>query len=366
MKIACPNCGANVEFLPDIQKCYCEHCNSCIETKEFKTVLEETIKYAKQYCTSCGAKIIASNTSLISKCIYCGSNELLTKNLEKKYKPEGILPFMVTKESISKYYMNYAKENSFPEELMQPPELQEINGVYVPYMEFSWDVDLIVNRKHNVVTYKDYKDVGRQFDDTIMKYIHPFDVNNIIHFNPLYIVGFCADTLNQNVKKFQKQSLSEVQESFSYGDFCRKQMEKINRQNYYSQPINLDNISLYLFKIINYSEKLVLFPIYFFKKQTLNKIYHFAMNGRTGDIVCYECGRKKYKILFDSKTDKEINKYASFHLSCVPTNYDLKKIKDLKKKYDRDQIIEDAVITIVGFLIMFVIVGISFYVMAKK
>lgn len=49
-------------------------------------------------------------------------------------------------------------------------------------------------------------DVGVQFDDNVMKFLNPYDANELVDFNPGYLAGFFADTYDENINKITDNS----------------------------------------------------------------------------------------------------------------------------------------------------------------
>ena len=67
MKIACPNCGANVAFDVKKQKCYCEHCGKYCDIEKLEIDVNKLNDYREYICDFCGEKILIVNSNNIIK-----------------------------------------------------------------------------------------------------------------------------------------------------------------------------------------------------------------------------------------------------------------------------------------------------------
>lgn len=316
MKIACPNCGANIVFDVKKQKCYCEHCSAYTEVEKFKLDVNESIYYNEHTCTSCGANLITTESDIITSCAYCGSNEIISERLQGEYKPEAILPFYVSKENILEYYIKFAKRNNFSKELVNAT-LNDVKGIYVPYYAFSWRIKIFLHQKDNYILYSNYKDAGKQFDDLIMENIQPFDMDNFVPFNPGYLAGFYADTLNDDQNEIYEKSKQTLVENFKEPNFFLKQLRKINFQNYYAKNLSIANNFNNTIEAYFNKKTLFLLPVYFFCAKTNNETYLFSMNGRTGRMS-YKILEKKYsEVLYEGEKVDINNQYTNVRLNYV-------------------------------------------------
>ena len=203
MKTACPRCGANVSFMPGTQKLYCEYCHSKIEVNEFekKEVLQESQSNYEQYtCSTCGAKLITDETTVITDCVYCGSRQIMKEKFKEEFNPKEIIPFKIDRnEFISIYTKHMKKRLLAPSDFLKKERLMETKGVYVPYDLFVHDVDVIakgnasciVEGKYGPYTHNKYferefsmkslitVDASKRLNDNIMSSIEPFDFSKL-------------------------------------------------------------------------------------------------------------------------------------------------------------------------------------------
>ena len=126
----CPNCGGGLVFDPKTQKFKCEYCLSAFTEETLKEMEEaarkseeaskpggmpeaEKIESQKQAeskmvlytCPSCGAEIVAQETTASTYCCYCHNPVVLSGSLDGKYRPDGLIPFEIDKKKAKEIFM---------------------------------------------------------------------------------------------------------------------------------------------------------------------------------------------------------------------------------------------------------------------
>lgn len=315
MKIACPNCGANIIFDVKTQQCYCGHCNTFIKTSEINN-LEINREMA---CSSCGARLLLAETEIITNCVYCGSTELFSRRLEnnpKRFKPDEILPFKIDKEKAFNLYRNYIKKHKkiIKETANEEIIFNNLKGIYVPCCLYIWKLKVYHYKRKKDILYEeiklDIRDVSWKVKDEVMQELQPFDIENLVVFSPMYFASFYAEIADETI--FIKNG--EIPSKFVSGKPYKKAMKKI-----YSDMENATKHELYSIqtKIDLLDKKAIFLPIWFF---SINHRIKFYINGRTGKIVCFlkdENGKnqvydKKKKILSKNKVI-DVNKRYKFN-----------------------------------------------------
>ena len=107
----CPNCGGGLIFDPQTQKYACEYCRSEFAEEELGDLDEEAkeepaaedsggeAETAVLYiCPSCGAQIVAEETTAATFCYYCHNPVVLSGRLSGQWKPDGVIPFQIGRE----------------------------------------------------------------------------------------------------------------------------------------------------------------------------------------------------------------------------------------------------------------------------
>jgi len=296
MKNACPRCGANVSFMPNIQKFYCEYCGSKTEAFEFdkKHIYEENTQFLTNYdeylCSTCGAKLIANETTTITDCLYCGSRQILKSKFKGEFNPVEIIPFKIGRNQFLAQYTSFIKEKKYvPKNFKNKTRLMQTKGVYVPFNLFFFDTDIYARGKakkkfeEDYVCYKYFEtefsmrllapiDSSNKFDDKIMAAIEPFDYRELKKFNPVYLNGFLAEKGNEDMELLERKAENRVIE---------ETLDYIKEKNEYFEMAS----GKWQGNFKKLESRYVLLPVWFVNTRYKNKLYTFAMNGQTGKVV---------------------------------------------------------------------------------
>ena len=121
----CPACGGMMEFDVATQKLRCPYCATEVAADALESedtaqdaqsgnsaanseaafsgnYSQEELEHLKVYsCQSCGAEIVVDENTAASKCPYCGNNVVMTGQFAGGKKPDGVIPFKITKEQSS-------------------------------------------------------------------------------------------------------------------------------------------------------------------------------------------------------------------------------------------------------------------------
>ena len=299
MKIACPRCGADVVFLPSNQKCYCDYCGSTIDISEFNLEKYQSAKndvsdqndvYAEFHCSSCGAQLVTDSNTVVTKCLFCGSQQMIKERLSGRFEPQEVLPFKIDKKTFTEQYAKYIKKRWLaPDEFRNNPNVIETRGLYVPFYIYIMDESIYARgqayKRQNKQTYYKYfemqvkdtitspQDASTNLDDDIMTSLEPFDFNELTKFNPTYITGFLSETGNEKLEDLQVKAEQRASYSIS---------SKVNARVKGGYTFNAGLVNI---DFTNTTQKYVLLPIWFFNTWFRNKKYSYALNGQTGKIV---------------------------------------------------------------------------------
>ncbi len=303
----CPNCTAGLEFNPESQKWKCNYCFSEFNEdevdaicKEKKGPSQEPIGDLDSYsCTSCGAELIADDTTAAAFCIYCNSHSIIKSRFSGKFKPKSVIPFKLGKEEAQEIYTKWINKKRFaPKGFKDKKEVEKITGIYVPFWLFDNNVRGHLNGegiKVRTWSDKDYKytqtkyynvlrectadyngvpvDGLKKLDDSVMTGIEPYNYNELTDFSMKYMTGFmaekydvevkeAADVANGRVKQYMSSRLDET--VTGYSSFAKN-----------SKRVAISNIE--------YSYAML--PIYLLVNEYEDKKYEFFINGQTGKII---------------------------------------------------------------------------------
>ncbi len=307
----CPNCGGGLIFDADKQDFICEYCDSVFKEEDFfnkdenlniKTVktesTEENYDNAVLYvCPSCGAEVVTDETTAATTCYYCSNPVVLSGKLSGELKPDMIVPFKIDKkDAIEKFKEMCGKKKFLPKNFISESRLEEIKGVYFPY----WYIDCETNGSMNVksrhvrswvvgdikyteTTVKGHFRQGemqirnmpeaalKSKDKDIMRYVCPFDNQELIPFSMSYLSGYFAERRNIDYKEIENDVDAKIK-SFS--------TDKLK------SSVNEVNVSV-TDSMINIGEKrwrYNLLPVWVLNYKHKDKNYIYALNGQTGKV----------------------------------------------------------------------------------
>ena len=247
----CPNCNGVLEFDTASGHLTCEYCGHTFEEGEFerelpidgeaveagetthvKTVDEfleaapwrvasEGYANAVTYsCPSCGAGVVADQSTVSTACPYCGNNMLVQGIATSDNVPRYVMPFTVTKDDAEarmrehfqhKWYLSRAFDAS----------LEHMQGVYVPYHLYDINVSGWANyvgyeattdgegntdksycaiRRAGHASFKKIPiDGSSKMPDAHMDAIAPFDFGKLRDFSASYVAGYLTEVPDEDV-----------------------------------------------------------------------------------------------------------------------------------------------------------------------
>ncbi|MBO5143367.1 MAG: hypothetical protein J6C46_10350 [Clostridia bacterium] len=181
MKISCKKCGANIKFVPSIQKACCEHCGSMFVPEELEfdeKIFDEGEKYI---CSSCGAELLSFDKTGIINCLYCGGKEFVKGNVNKEYILEGIFPFKVDRDEFIQCYEEYFNSiNGIDQKFLDRVKQADVKSMYLPYSFAN-----SFYRKQHV----------REFNK-LLEEIIPFNFKELKKMNPIYLDNSLAEIIH--------------------------------------------------------------------------------------------------------------------------------------------------------------------------
>ena len=321
LEYKCPNCGGGLELNPANQKMKCPFCLSEFEQAEIERLFaeqeknkfntdgaEEEEKARKDAefagstniyrCQSCGAEIMADDTTAATFCLYCHNPVVLSARCSGELRPSRLIPFMTTKEQATSNYQAWCGKKWFvPKEFKAVTTAEKISGVYIPF----WLADCSVNgmihadgKKIRTWTSGNYRYTEtREFDvrraasgvfkgipadgsskaeDGLMDALEPFDYSNIREFSMNYLSGFLAEKYDVDRKDVFPRIKARVDE---------------NTEALIRNSMQYDKISILEKNIVieKTDWEYVMMPVWFMTYKFNDKDYYFAMNGETGKVT---------------------------------------------------------------------------------
>lgn len=301
-----------MKFNPELQKLYCEHCES---TKEFEQKvnfheysLHEVIGNDYFYnreeavvfnCSNCGAKIVLNEDQSSIVCPFCGTSHVQKTEELAGIKPTAIQPFLFGIKKAVEYAKNWAKKRFFaPRAFKSTLSPNNVKGVYTPAFTFDSETSSSyygrIGKRHTrtvgsgknkrTETYivwrtisgnfnMNFDDVlitaGTKFDQSKLNKISPYDTNSGKVFTEQYMLGFMGYHYDRDIDSCWDEAKIVIDSNIKRG---------ILRQYNYD-VVDYINIST---THENVKYKYVLLPVYVGNFPFKKKVYNFYVNGATG------------------------------------------------------------------------------------
>ena len=250
-------------------------------------------------CPSCGAQIIADETTSATFCYYCHNPVVLAGRLKGNYKPAYVLPFAVQRDAAEKEFRAWCRKRWFlPSDFRSKQQLEKMSGVYVPFwlascladtnmsgigqVVKSWrdgkyqvteTTEYTVSRQAKIPFERVLADGAAKIEDALMDAIEPFPIQEMRPFSMQYLSGFLAEKYDVDWEKIVPRIQSRVQTA----------SEQVINETL-TQYTSIKNKQVHV-NMTNLQHDYVLLPVWFMSYQHGGKTYHFAMNGRKNFLV---------------------------------------------------------------------------------
>lgn len=284
----CPNCGGALTYDLTKEQMTCPYCGDMFQVADIAVKPQENsdVMTCDIYeCTSCGAEIMVNDTEVSTFCAYCGQPTIVFSRVSKERKPDGIIPFMVTKnQAIEKIRDVFQKGYFVPEEIKNF-EVDKIRGIYIPYRVY--DIYHYDHQKLSAYVKKtkkqfireaecDFKgiacDASTQLTDEATLRLEPYDMKDVKPFEVGYLSGFYADKYDVNEDVSKETALKRAKDFFD---------EKIT-EGIYSDSIKVIE-SAPEQEIIK--ADYVLLPAWFMIFRYKEESYTILVNGQNGKTI---------------------------------------------------------------------------------
>ena len=317
MTFKCPCCGGYLEFQPSLQKFKCLYCGQVLSEEDLKEQSAEKQEAFAQaeaeapkmeqehlrtyQCQMCGAEIVTDDTTAATRCYFCHSPVVLHDRLDEEFRPDGVIPFQLDKETAEKQFMDYVSKKKFVDRaFFNGAQLEMFSGVYYPWWyadidgEADFDgegsrVSVATTPTHIVTTTRVYRvhregrlsfrNLARKAlmkaDGKLSDGIHPYDVSGIKPYASGYLSGFLAEKRDVTEAAAKEEVTSEAN---GYASSMMQQNHAFNSLS--------GNTS---FRPASVKMKYVLLPAWVltWKGGKDGAPYYYMMNGQTGRV----CGK---------------------------------------------------------------------------
>lgn len=322
--IKCNGCGANLTFEPGSSTLACQYCGARNEIKSEPTHIEE-IDFEKFLsdnhpeetlhevntvnCINCGASTTLKPDVTSDSCPFCDT-PLIVKDAtsSKLIKPKYLLPFKVERKAAANDYVKWLDGLWFaPNDLKQNAQrtMDKLVGVYLPFWTYDTNTSTDYTGQRGTYYYvtetytnskgeRETREVQRiawafvsgnvdvNFDDVLVcaspslpqklsRALEPWDMEALKAFDERFLSGFKTESYRVDLKSgfetakgLMKPGIESSIQSDIGGD----------QQRISSMSTKYDNITF----------KHILLPVWISAYKYNDKVYHFMINARTGEV----------------------------------------------------------------------------------
>jgi DNA-directed RNA polymerase subunit RPC12/RpoP len=315
----CPGCGGNMIFDPETQALKCPYCESTqdigvnkIEIKEydFKTA-EDTAptnwgseKKVLQ-CKNCSGEVVMDAVETANSCAFCGSSYIVKNDHTAGIVPESLVPFKISQKKALEMFSKWIKKRYFaPRALKTNYQGQKLTGIYIP--NWTYDSDTFSTYSAQVGTYyyvtQTYRENGQtktrrvrkirwsytsgrysrffddvlvnasqKIDEALMNKLQPFHLKELLPYSPKFLSGFVAERYSIGLKEGWGKARIKIDSSLRSEIRARIHGDEVRNLNVSTSYSNI-------------KFKHLLLPIWISSYTYNNKVYHYMVNGQTGEV----------------------------------------------------------------------------------
>lgn len=325
LELRCSNCGSIIRYSPGDKTALCPNCGTVNEIKysdeamaqaweekdllkELEKLKTEQIQYSDKQiikCGACGAEVEFDRPIISAQCPYCGSPIVLSlEQIPRPIKPQGIVPFAITKEQAAEQYKKWALKrwfapNKFRHFARAPRSLK---AMYMPY----WTYDAVTTTQYTgergdyyYVTetyYENGEEKTREVRETRWT---PVSGTVRVDFDDILVPGTADVSYIPSSESFDLSEMKPYDARLLSGFYSEAYTIDIDKGFEYAKgamepyivaeirkDIGGDEQRIHSYKT-RYSDltyKHILLPIYHSVYKYKDKDYPFVINGQTGHV----------------------------------------------------------------------------------
>jgi hypothetical protein len=320
----CSGCGANLTFQPGTSTLSCQYCGAKneirteathVEEIDFEKFLGENQPEASLHevhtvtCENCSASTTLKPNATSDSCPFCAT-PLVVKHAKtsKLIKPKYLLPFKIERKKAEESYVGWLGGLWFaPNDLKQSARqtMDKLSGVYLPFWTYDSNTSTDYTGERGTYyyvteTYTNSKGeqesrevqkiawsfasgcVSNSFDDVLVcaspslpqklsTSLEPWDLEALTAFDERFLSGFKTESYRVDLKtgfETAKELIKPRIESSVKADIGG------DLQRVSSMSTTYENITF----------KHILLPVWISAYRYNEKVYHFMVNARTGEV----------------------------------------------------------------------------------
>jgi predicted RNA-binding Zn-ribbon protein involved in translation (DUF1610 family) len=250
-------------------------------------------------CASCGAEVIGDKNTVATVCPYCGNTQIIQARVTDMLRPDLVIPFKKDKKAAKEALQKFQnKKRLVPKFFNQQSRMDSITGIYVPFWLF--DADTTSHIRYNATTVKHWSDSRRNYtrtnhyscvrggtlgfkhvpvdgsakmDDAYMDAIEPFDYTQLTGFSTAYLSGYLADKYDVDAETSKSRANERIKATVER-EF-RKSVTGYSSVTPASSSVQFSGGTV----------RYALLPVWVLNTSYQGKMYTFAMNGQTGELI---------------------------------------------------------------------------------
>lgn len=288
----------------------CPFCDSLFPVSDFlqdqssqsarpETGAEEISAFSEYHCSSCGANLIADETTAATSCPYCSNPVILSGRVSGADMPEYIIPFKLDKNAAKDALRKHLRgKKLLPKVFSTENHLDEVKGIYVPFWVFDTTAETQAtyrgekirtwsDSEYNYTETSDFEvfrrgtirfenvpaDSARKMEDDLMESLETFDFADAVPFDPAYLSGYFADRYDVSTEECLERVRNRIEHSAERA--LSETVTGYGAVHSVSSSTNLRDVR----------RKYAMYPVWILNTTWRGRLYRFAMNGQTGKFV---------------------------------------------------------------------------------
>lgn len=270
-----------------------------LERAPWEVSADGTMNAITYHCPSCAAEVAADQSVVSMKCPYCGNVMLVSGTAREEDIPDYVLPFSIgRKDAEARMAQHFEHKWYLPKAFHA--SLEHIQGVYVPYHLYDYDVSGWANylgretetrtdkdgNSHSITYYYDVRRAGTahfsqvpvdgssKMPDAHMDAIAPFDFGQMKPFSADYVAGYISEIADESADECAPRAEARVKKSFE------EDLASDARQGLDSVEVRQHQTD-----IRETGRKYCMLPVWLMHCTWEDEQMLFAVNGETGKCI---------------------------------------------------------------------------------
>lgn len=303
----CPQCGAHMEFDIHANELVCRSCGHVFETEERSAADREQVmdfvlpterghRWAvsqQQFsCQQCGASSLWPPGQKAIRCPYCGSGHLIeSRETAELVNPQAIGIMQIDEDEATHRSAEWLGRGwTTPDDLKESSKKTLLRPAYYPFWTFDGTLDMHWFCEVNEGSSDSPDWIMRKgvifelFDDVLIsglqrvkskdvKDLEPFNLKDVIEFEPEYLAGWPALTYDRSLAKASLLAREQVMRKVRHSLYSRV-LPGRSKRNLTTGAVHWSDMTF----------KHILLPVWLGIYRYQGKEYKIMVNGQTGKI----------------------------------------------------------------------------------